>query len=392
MRLKAKIKITRVLLLVGGVATVASGCTDSDAGAEGLEDARAVIENYATIVHTSYGDSVRKAEELKTAIDAFVATPNATTLQAAKTAWLAAREPYGQTEVYRFYDGPIDNLTDGPEGRINAWPLDEVYIDYVDGNATGGIINNPTMFPTLTKGLLAAQNEQGGEKNISTGYHAIEFLLWGQDLSATGPGSRPHTDYVTGAGGTAGNQGRRGQYLKLAAELVVDDLRSVRDAWAPGATNYGAEFRALEPKEALRRIVQGMGSLSGAELSGERMTTAYNNRDQEDEHSCFSDNTHRDIYANALSIQNVYLGRYGAIDGPGLDTLVRVRNPELDTKMKQQLEASIAAVQAIAVPFDRALVDDDGRAKILAAVRALQAQTETIVEIATLVGIQINLE
>jgi putative iron-regulated protein len=197
---------------------------------------------------------------------------------------------------------------------------------------------------------------------------------------------------VTGAGGTAANQDRRGQYLKLAAEIVIDDLRSVRDAWAPGATNYGAEFQDLDPKEALRRILQGMGSLSGSELSGERMTTAYDNRDQEDEHSCFSDNTHRDIYANALSIQNVYLGRYGTIDGPGLEDLVRARNPELDTKMKQQLEASIAAVQAIPVPFDQALVNDDGRAKILAAVRALQAQTETIVEIATLLGIQINLE
>jgi putative iron-regulated protein len=284
MRFTAKIKISRVLLLVASMAAVASGCGDSDAGSEGLEDAPAVIENYATIVHASYADSLRKVEELKTAIDAFVATPNATTLQAARSAWLAAREPYGQTEVYRFYDGPIDNPTDGPEGQINTWPLDEVYVDYVQGNATGGMINNPAMFPTLTKDLLAAQNEQSGEKNISTGYHAVEFLLWGQDLSTTGPGSRPHTDYVTGAGGTAANQDRRGQYLKLAAELVIDDLRSVRDAWAPGASNYGAEFQALDPKEALRRILQGMGSLSGAELSGERMTTAYDNRDQEDKH------------------------------------------------------------------------------------------------------------
>jgi putative iron-regulated protein len=356
------------------------------------EDARPVIEHYAASAYAGYSSSVAKAEELQSAVDGLVSSPSATTLQAARQAWLAAREPYGQTEVYRFYDGPIDDPTDGPEGLINAWPLDEAYIDYVDGDPSSGIINHPTTFPTLSKELLASENEKGGEKNISTGYHAIEFLLWGQDLNAAGPGNRPHTDYVIGGDGTAAHPERRGQYLRLAAELLADNLRTVRDAWAPGASNYGLEFRALGANEALRRILQGMGSLSGAELAGERMTTAYDNRDQEDEHSCFSDNTHRDLYLNALAVQNVYLGRSGSTDGPGLDDVVRPRDQTLDAKMRQQLEASLAAVQAIPVPFDQALAHDDSRAKILTAVRALQAQTDTVVEIAALLGITLNLE
>lgn len=361
-------------------------------GDDGLEGAAPVVDNYATIVRTSYADSLAKARDLKTAIDAYVATPSAATLEAAKTAWLAAREPYGQTEAYRFYDGPIDNPEDGPEGQINAWPLDEAYVDYVVGNANAGIINNPAMFPTLSKELIAEQNENGAEENVSTGYHAIEFLLWGQDLSATGPGARPHTDYLT-TGGTAANQDRRGQYLKLVAELLVDDLQSVTDQWAPGGSNYAADFRAIDGREAVRRMLQGLGSLSGAELSGERMATAVDNRDQEDEQSCFSDNTHRDLRGNAIALQNVYLGRYGTLDGPGLDELVRARDPELDTKMQQQLAASIAAIEAIPKPFDQALQDDaNGRPKILAAITALREQTDTMVEIATLLGVQINLE
>jgi putative iron-regulated protein len=359
-----------------------------------LDDAKPFINNYATLVHTNYSEALTKAEALKTAVDAFVASPSASSLNAAKQAWLAAREPYGQSEVYRFYNGPIDN-EQGPEGRINAWPLDEAFIDYVEGEDDAGIINDVAGFPTLTKVVISTENEQGGEENISTGYHAIEFLLWGQDHDDDGPGNRPHTDYVTGAGGTAANQARRGQYLKLVAELLVDDLRSVTSAWAPGATNYASDFRALDPKDALGRILQGMGGLSGAELSGERMTTAYDNKDQEDEHSCFSDNTHRDLYLNALAIQNVYLGRYGSTDGIGLDEAVRTRNPDLDTKMKQRLDASLAAVQAIPPPFDQAIQGEDdepGRVKVIAAVRALQAQTETIVEIAGALGIQINLE
>ncbi|MGE0868554.1 MAG: imelysin family protein [Kofleriaceae bacterium] len=350
------------------------------------------IDNYVQIVRASYADSIAKASSLKTAIDAYVQSPSQATLDAARVAWLAAREPYGQTEAYRFYDGPIDNPDTGPEGRVNAWPLDEAFIDYVIGNDTSGIINDTGGFPTLDKMVIADQNENGGEKNIATGYHAIEFLLWGQDTDPSGPGARPYTDYVTGGGGTAANQDRRGQYLTIVTDLLVEDLQSVAAQWAEGGNNYASQMIAAEPNEALRRILQGMGSLSGAELSGERMTTAIDNRDQEDEHSCFSDNTHRDLYNNALGIQNVYLGSYGSVSGGGLSALVKELDPDLDTKMRDQLAASIAAIQAIPVPFDQAIMDEAGRAKALEAVRALQSQTETTVEIATQLGIQINLE
>ncbi|MGE0550595.1 MAG: imelysin family protein [Kofleriaceae bacterium] len=361
-------------------------------GSEDEVDRGPAIESYVQVVRASYADSVAKAMTMKTAIDAYVATPSPTTLEAARMAWLAAREPYGQTEVYRFYDGPIDDPDTGPEGRVNAWPLDEAFIDYVIGNDTSGIINDTGGFPTLDASVIADQNENGGEKNIATGYHAIEFLLWGQDTDPSGPGARPHTDYVTGDGGTAANQERRGQYLTIVTNLLVEDLQSVAVQWSEGGNNYAAEMTGAESNEALRRILQGMGSLSGAELSGERMTTAIDNRDQEDEHSCFSDNTHRDLYNNALGIQNVYLGTYGSASGGGLSALIKELNPALDTKMRDQLAASIAAIEAIPVPFDQAIMNDDGRAKALAAVQALQAQTETTVEVASELGIQINLE
>ena len=218
---------------------LAIGCGDDGE----LSDAPPVIDGYTAIVRAGYDDTLATARALKTAVDAFVAAPSPATLEAARTAWKAAREPYGQTEAFRFYDGPIDDPDTGPEGRINSWPLDEVYIDYVEGNATGGIINDPAMFPTLTKQAIADQNAVGGEENISTGYHAIEFLLWGQDMDPNGPGARPYTDYVTGG---AANHDRRGQYLKLVAELLVDDLQAVVDAWEPDAALPGRLRRRSE--------------------------------------------------------------------------------------------------------------------------------------------------
>ncbi|MGE0401994.1 MAG: imelysin family protein [Kofleriaceae bacterium] len=378
--------VVSVLASVLALTAVVTQTACGDDGGESI-DAAPVNAAYAANVYASYSDTLSKAQTLKTAVDAFLAAPSQTTLDAAKTAWIAAREPYGQTEVYRFYDGPIDNPEDGPEGQLNAWPLDEVFIDYVQGMPGAGIINNTNAFPTIDKQVIAEQNENGGEANISAGYHAIEFLLWGQDLSETGPGMRPFTDYTTLA-----NFERRKQYLAAVTELLVDDLTAVTEAWAPDAENYRADFEA-GGTASVQKMLLGMGSLSGAELSGERMTVALDNRDQEDEHSCFSDNTHRDLRGNAVGIQNVYLGKYGSTDGQGIEDLVRAKDSALADRLTSEIAASIAAIEAIPTPFDRAIVDDaGGRAKVMAAIAALQTQTETTVEAAELLGITINLE
>ena len=198
------------------IAALASGVvlTAPDLALAGPSDdaAQATVDHYAAGVHAAYEASLESATELDAAIDAFLADPTDETLDAAKQAWLTARDDYGLTEAFRFYGGPIDNETDGPEGLINAWPLDEAYIDYVEGDATAGVVNDPDTYPTIDAEVLTSLNEQGGEANISTGWHAIEFLLWGQDLSTDGPGERPVTDYTT-----ADNADRRARTLPSPA-------------------------------------------------------------------------------------------------------------------------------------------------------------------------------
>lgn len=356
--------------------------------------ARAASEQYARVVAGAYTDTLVAAEAMQAEITAFLAAPSAAGLEAARAAWLAAREPYGETEVFRFYGGPIDAEPANLEGQINSWPLDEVYIDYVVDSPEGGIINNVTQYPTLSRELLVELNGAGGEDDISTGWHAIEFLLWGQDLRADGPGERPHTDFLTDATATAAHQDRRGQYLQLVTDLLVDDLRALRDAWAEGAP-YREAFVAADPKEALTRVLLGMGSLSGAELAGERMFVAYDTKEQEDEHSCFSDNTHRDLYTNAVGIEDAYLGRHGEQTGASLSDLVATLDPELDQRLREQLRASVAAIAAIPPPFDQAIQAADGspaRQAVADAIAALKTQTATIAEVAAALEITLNLE
>ena len=350
----------------------------------------AVVENYANGAHAMYSQSLASARSMDVAIDKFLADPSPARLEAAKRAWLIARDDYGPTEVYRFYEGPIDNEATGPEGLINAWPLDESYIDYVEGNPTAGIINNPADFPVIDSALIVSLNEEGGEENVSTGWHAIEFLLWGQDLNADGPGDRPLEDYTTND-----NADRRATYLATASDTLLLHLQQMVDAWAPGGGNYRAQFLAMDSDAALQNIITGMGELSRGELAGERMTVAYEARSQEDEHSCFADNTTADIVGNALGIQLVYTGDYGLVSGPGVKDLIAAEDSELADSLRDQIRRSVSLAEAIPAPFDDHLRDgvsdsSAGRQAVLRTIEALEDQTDTIVDAAQSIGITIS--
>jgi putative iron-regulated protein len=349
---------------------------------------RDVAAQYGALVVANYDEAVTRATALRDAVDAFVAAPSQQTLDAARAAWIAARPSYSMSEAFRFYGGPIDDEDTGPEGRINAWPLDESYVDYVDGNPTAGIINDAARFPTLDAATIAEQNEKDGEKNISTGYHAIEFLLWGQDKNADGPGARPYTDYLTGAGATAENQARRGAYLRAVAQLLVDDLTTVRDAWRDEPGTYRRTLvDGTPPREVVRRMLLGIQSLSGIELGGERMEVALVERDQENEQDCFSDNTLADLEANQRGIENVYFGRYGTLSGASLDALVAARDPSLASRTRAAIADTLAAIRAIPGPFDQAVLGDDdapSRQKISAALEALRTQTTLLDQVGDL--------
>ena len=348
----------------------------------------AVLNHYSALVHANYDDTLQAAKAMQRAIQAFMDAPSAETQAAAQAAWRAARESYGQTEAYRFYGGPIDDER-GPEGRLNAWPMDESYVDYVVGNAQAGLINDRSF--VISKQALAERNEQGGEENIATGWHAIEFLLWGQDRSASGAGERPFSDYTTAA-----NADRRRQYLVAVIELLIDDLEALVNAWRPDSkVNYRARF-VKGGEESLRKIFLAMGSLSRGELAGERLEVPLNSQDQEDEHSCFSDNTHRDAVLNATGIENVWLGRFVRADGtvmsgPSPRDLVAARDAALAERTTAQISGSVAKAQAIQAPFDREIAgakDAAGRQRIQATVASLVQQSKDLVAAANAIGIK----
>ncbi|WIT14170.1 imelysin family protein [Paucibacter sediminis] len=346
------------------------------------QELRPVLQHHAALVHATYADTLTLARRLQQAVRRFTQAPSAAALAGARQAWLQARERYALTEAFRFHGGPIDG-DDGPEPRLNAWPVDETYIDALIARCR----------QPISKRTLSALNTRDGEENVATGWHAIEYLLWGQDLSAEGPGDRPHTDYVDGR---ATNADRRRLYLATVTALLVDDLAWLEQAWAPARANYRRRFERGD-QESLRGLIVGLGSLSRAELAGERLEVALASRDQEDEQSCFSDSTHRDIVGDALGIQNAWLGRYAGLDdrqlkqGPALRDLVAARDPALAERLTAQMAESLQAAEAIEPPFDREILggsDAPGRQRIKRVIDALLRQSSSLVEAARALGIQ----
>lgn len=381
---------------------------------------KSVAQHYAAIAHSVFEDALITAKTLKNKIIHLIEQPSPSTLEAARAAWKSARAPYLQSEVFRFGNAIVDDW----EGQLNAWPLDEGLIDYVEPNyahelgnpgATANIIANPKLvigdktidLSDINPTQLANLNElAGSEANVATGYHAIEFLLWGQDLNGTqgGAGDRPYTDFVQGQGCTHGNCDRRAAYLLAVTDLLISDLTEMVSQWAPDqAHNYYAEFIALPENIALKRILYGMGSLSLGELAGERMKVALEANSPEDEQDCFSDNTHYAHYYNAKGVQNIYLGVYRRVNGktligPSLEKLMEDRDKLLNEKMKSaladtetQLQKMVtAAEQDNAMRFDQMISPGNtvGDAIIRAAITSLVTQTALIEKVAHTIGIK----
>lgn len=358
-----------------------------------------VLANYADLALAGYEDALSTAKALDAAIDALIAGPSDATLNAAKDAWKAARVPYQQTEAFRFGNPIVDEW----EGRVNAWPLDEGLIDYVDAsygtesdsnalyvanviaNSRLSIDGNELDATEITPALLQEQLQEaaGVESNVATGYHAIEFLLWGQDLNGTnaGAGARAFTDYSTAA-----HADRRAAYLKAASTLLVSDLEEMVANWtADGAA------RAALPELGISAILTGMGSLSFGEVAGERMKLGLLLHDPEEEHDCFSDNTHMSHFYDAVGVQNVYLGKYTRVDGsvvegPALAEVIADKDAGLDGEIQTLLADTIAKMQVMAdraeagEAYDQQIGEGnvEGNSVVQAAIDGLIAQTRGI--------------
>lgn len=406
LRQKSATFVTAILFIFSGMTPSQS----ADAKAE------AVVHHYAEIALATYQDALTTARSLEKAIEVFIASPSSETIDAAKEAWKMARIPYQQSEAFRFGNPLVDEW----EGKVNSWPLDEGLIDYVDADYGTESDENPLYIANIIANksikiegsIIDASNlsanfltetlhgANGIDANVATGYHAIEFLLWGQDLNGSGPGAgnRQSTDYsLTNC--TNGNCDRRAEYLVSLSKLLVSDLEFMVKSWGEtgkarlSITNLGAV-------DGLSAILSGLGSLSYGELAGERLKLGLLLHDPEEEHDCFSDNTHNSHYYDAVGIRNVYTGIYTRVDGsvlsgPSVSSLVASKNANLDRTMRSKLNSTVGKMLVMVKraetteAYDQMIGEDNsaGNAIVQASIDALVAQSQAIEQIISFLGL-----
>lgn len=378
-----------------------------------------VLNHYADIAQATYGDSLSTAQTLDEKIKALIESPSSAALSEAKAAWLAARVPYQQSEVFRFGNSIVDEW----EGRVNAWPLDEGLIDYVDSSYGGASDENPyaglnvianqsiliggreidatNITPSLLSENLHELDEI--ESNVAIGYHAIEFLLWGQDLNGHNPGAgqRSYKDFVTGSGCSNGHCDRRGDYLLALSSLLQSDLEWMVSQW--GSDGAARQTLLDNPAAGIAAIFTGMGSLSYGEQAGERMKLGLMLNDPEEEHDCFADNTHNSHFYDGLGIRNVYTGEYLRVDGttlqgPSVSDLVKAKNQALDNTLRGDLDHSVNQLLRLKMAAESGFSYDmmlergnkAGETLIMNAVDGLVAQTRSIENAVAALGLSVG--
>lgn len=311
-----------------------------------------LANSYANLVSHYYNAVALSTKEMNNAIIKFIQAPDNNSLINAKNKWIEARIVYGITEAFRFYGGPIDGVNkygeEGPEGLINAWPLNEAYIDYVQGNPEAGIINNMSL--EINAETIIAANMSEDDADVSTGWHAIEFLLWGQDFSLETAGLREASDYLP----TNEVNVRRRAYLVAASTLLLEHVNWLAEQWSENGEGRKSFMAKDDPGGA---ILTGIATLAGFELSSERIATALDSGDPEDEHSCFSDQTHNDVKANFNGIKNVYLGKgqNGKSFKPSISEFVMENDIKLHENIMQVINNTDDTINNITVPFDKML-------------------------------------
>ena len=367
------IKTLSATILCGSL--MAACGSDNDRGdSASLPDVSDVQANYVDMAFAVYSDSLATAKTLQAAVDTFVAAPTAVNLTNAREAYKSTRGPYQQSEIYRwdesitsFEDLSLDGglaSVDAWEGQVNAWPLDETLIEVI-------IVGTDAITAQF---LIDNFEKDDNEANVTTGVHAVEFMLWDRDAAAQGPGPRTFAEFsdVTtcdaSTGATeAGIKCRNSVYLKAATDLLVADLTAMKNEWNSAIANNPAAktlaYNFLRSDDALDYMAQAIASMAVGELGGARLSAGLwrpgllsadpvKEGDYEEEHDCFSDLSHVAVFNNFKGVQNAFYGSYTTlsghtIEGASLADYIRAIDPVGYNALNDALNKAEGFMQSI---------------------------------------------
>jgi putative iron-regulated protein len=299
------------------------------------------------VAKSTYDDLSNKVGQLYQNIVTFELAMTDDNLNACKQSWKDSRSAWEQSEGFLF--GPV--ATENIDPRIDTWP--------VDFNLLDSVLNGSDQF---TPGYIDSLDD------ALKGFHPIEYLLFGQN------GTKVAADFTI----------RQIEYLKALATNLKSLTTALADSWNPQAAgNYHAQVVNAgsgssvytTKRAAFEELVNAMAGICD-EVANGKISEPFTMMDPSLEESPFSSNSITDFTNNIKSVENVYLGKY-AIDGAGLENLVRQHNLTLDGNIKNKIASAIAALQNITVPFGQAISQQPTQVQnAIDAINELKAELE----------------
>lgn len=301
------------------------GCGEDDINT--VEDYKNILTNVGNdVILATYQELYDQTQILANSLATLETDQTPANLEAARQAWRDARVPWEQSEGFLF--GPVDQK--GIDPAIDSWPVNQPDLE--------AVLSSPN---ALTKAYI------DGLDGTLKGFHTIEYLIFGTN------NDKQLSDFTP----------RQFEYLHACAQSLHGATEALYYSWKPEEQNFianvinaGEVGNTIYPsqKSALEEIITGMVTIVD-EVGNGKINDPLSQQNVNLEESRFSANSKQDFANNIRSVKNAYLGVYKNTSGVGISSLISAKNSTLDTKVKQQIDEAIVAIEAIEGTFTTAI-------------------------------------
>lgn len=355
-------------------------------------DSSSFTTQVGIMAYTSLSQANQAAQFFDNKLASFMHHPNPATQSEVQQAWRSAYDLFLASFIYSYI--PIKDPVEWHKQRmayqdlliqLDSWPIEGGYIDYVEGYPFSGIVNDLTL--SINEQSIRVQHGFTDSSNASLGYHALEFMLWGessanqtmrsaqdfvpQENTAPVPLSdaeqalnNPHADdfseerivdelpatelasdeSITPPIIVSQNHNRRRQYIQLISDLLLKDIHSLQRRWEPSSGYYAQVLQQSSDAEVLRAAFIAAQDL----LSKEMLTKRFRLTSSE-----FSHSSHDDLLALLSGLESWFKAEtFSLLENP-MSEGVQIEEPPkkekasyLYTLIKQSDENTASALAA----------------------------------------------
>ena len=316
--------------------------------------AKEIALEYVQQIDTDFKQAGIEIEKFQSSIATLTDQTNIENLNLSKQAWLNAHSAYELTTLHRYYATQLMGEQDSLalmqlQYQINHWPIVPGYIDYVDGYPDSGIVHDINV--NLDADSLREQHGSFDVSEVTLGFHAIEFLLWGYDADSV---ARPATDFdavleLTPKEIESGytleqlSNNRRRLFLTVVADTLVKDFLAVQSLWLDEKPSISQRIESISGTELIVILADSMSAMLTQELLLRSLYPMLNGDFVESVQSPYSRSTQNAVSSQLSGLERLLLERQTE-NGTTLDLVFSAISDEFSEFFYQSFDASKACL------------------------------------------------